>query len=822
MDELAAHLGAVSLRSPTGSGSGLEMEIDSDADTHSVDSLNIVAEDPPEPGREERLQAIARRVAAVESAQQTLMARIEAQVQQISAKRHDQLLQTTPFAWLLDVVDGNRATRFEPLQRAAIGFLDVSREWRQVADRHAVALGAAQRFGLADVQATAGRAIEECEAAASRAEMRGLMLQALGLQREGLQDAGRGHFRPLEMAADALREVTGRAHERGLAWLPGDGFDLELQRIAEAAHAHLVRAAGVVNPQDPFVWRVFQTEQRLPLWHVRSALAALDLMDAAESLRASQTHRPRDEQALGNAVAQTRHLFERLAASLQAELHAAEAATGGPDLYPLEYAAGHLAQRAGELHASVSDADALRRLGLPLAAPSVLAQPFAVLHQACSAVEHAAKQFGPGAAAALKQAATAAQEAAAMPGGLMPDQMAALGTFCNRLAQDVLAAHAGIRHEAARDFLWQSRQASLSAGQRLEVLMNGLQGLLAGAALPSAPAGDLTLAEQMRTVAREAQAQLAAPALPADAPPRALITERTTQLTLQCTAVAATAIAESLAVCHQALQELPQTTPQRRAAVAQGLAERVRSAGAAVVHALAEQIALSDAALPEHLMRVVQEQGTKLRHVERLAERIRLPLQALGLMLKAQQGAQDFREAARALPPAQVLARIGEVGLQSAQAEELLKTGAQQLVARIQAEKASAEGGSAAMLSLEAIAVIQSFKGLRLRATVERDLAQGRVLVDLLQRSVAERERSGRPGRADLLPLMDQVKQHLQRSADEIAQALSQPARSEAVRPLQEVADGLQRELQACRAQLASIALSAQAGAPATGEPRRR
>ncbi|HET7864900.1 MAG TPA: hypothetical protein VFL86_10895 [Burkholderiaceae bacterium] len=788
-DDLAAHLGAVSLGSPMAPHSDDEMDIDSNSDTDSVDSGSILAVDPPQPSREERLRAVVQRVAAA-LPQGTDRLRIDAQIQQTFAKHREFLLPAPPFG-----------------EGCARDFLAAARAWRDVADHHAVAAGAAERFGRPDIHATATEAAQFCEAAALRAEMRGRMLQALSTYARGALRPDELSYRQPEITAHALHEVMACAQEQGWQWVPGDSFDQQLQQLAESARTQLNRVASIQDPRHPSVPRDFRVARQLPAWKVRYALAVLDLVDVAESLRAAQARGPRVELGLNEAVAQTRGLIEQVAGGLQSELMAAEAAAGG-GLYLLECSAHELAQRAGQLYARVSDAAVLQRLVLPTAAAAVLAQPFALLQKACGAVAQSAKRFGPEEAVALKRAAAAAHEAAAAPGGLAAGQMAALASFCDRLAQDVLSAHAEIEHEATREFLWQSRQASLPAGPRLETMLTDLQGLLCGAAVPAARDEDQALFRQIRSLAADAQARLAAPGLPADAPPRALATERATRLTLCATAAAANAVAESLAVCHQALQVLPQATPRQRLAVVQALAERVRRAGAAVGEALAEQIDFGSAAgLPEHLARVVQEQGLKLRHTERLAERIRVPLQALGLMLEAQRGTQEFRETARTLPPAQVLARISEVGRQFTQAEALLKAGVQRLVTQIQADKAAAERGTAVLLDMETISTMQAFNPLRLRATTERGLAQGRVLVELLQRTLADRDCARRMGRAGLSQLIDQVQQHVRHSAAEIARAMDQPGGAQATRPLQEAAEGLQRELQACRAQMASLTL---------------
>lgn len=788
--DLAAHLGAVSLGSPMALPVDDEMDIDSDSDADSVNSGSILAVDPPEPSRVERLQTVAQRVAAA-SPREADRLRIDAQVQQTFVKRRESLLPAPPFG-----------------AACARDFLAVARAWRDVADHHAVAAGAATRFGRPDIRVTATMAAQFCEAAALRAEMRGHMLQALGSYARGaLHHDGLSHRQP-EITAHALHEVMACARQQGWQWVLDDGFDQQLQQLAESARKQLDRVVGIQDPRHPCVPRAFRSARRLPAWQLRYALAVLDLVDVAESLRSAQARGPRVELGLEEAVAQTRGLLEQVAGGLQSELLTAEAAAGNGGLYQLERSAQQLAQRAGQVRAQVSDAAVLQRLGHAQAAAAVLAQPFAVLQRVCGAVAQAAKRFGPEEAVALKQAAAAAHEAATAPGGLAPGQMAALASFCGRLSRDVLWAHVEIEHEATREFLWQSRPEILLAGQRLETMLGDLQGLLSGTAVPAARDENLALVQQVRSVVAAAQARLGAPGLPADAPPRALTTERATRLALLATAVAANAVAESLAVCHQALQVLPQATPRQRLAVVQALAERVRRAGAAVGEALAEHIEFgSVAGLPEHLSRMVQEQGLKLRHAERLAERIRLSLQALGLMFEAQRGAQDFREAARTLPPAQVLARLSEAGGQWGQTEALLKAGVQRLVTRIQAEKATAEGGTAALLDLEAISTMQAFNHLRLRATTERDLAQGRVLVELLRRTLADRDQARRMGRAGLPQLIEQVQQNVQHGAGEIARAMGQPGGAQSMRPLQEAAEGLLRELQACRGQLASLTL---------------
>lgn len=827
-DELAARLGSVSLGStaaPDAPAAGSAMDVDTDSDSDSDDSTRILAVDPPAPSPEAREQAMAQRAAAVASPQETLKLRIDAQVQQTFAQRREHLLPAAPFDGLLEANDDNKGTGFAPLRQAAWDCVDAARAWREVADHHAVVLAAAQRFGLADVCSTASRAAEFCEAAAARADMRGQLLKALAAHWPAAHDTDEGNFRWLETAAADLRAVMEHGRTQGLQWSPGDGFDLRLRKLVENASAQLERVLRVEDHRHPLVPGGFRSAPQVPEWQLRFALATLDLRDAVGSLCAAQAQGQPVEPLEGDGIAPVRGRLGRLAEGLQADLLAADVAAGSGDLRVLQATARGLARRAGQFQALVQDAPVLQRLGRPEADPAALARPFAVLQQACQAVAGAAGRFGTEEAAALQQAAAAAHAAAAVPSGLAAESMGALASFCTRLSQDVLSAQAAIEQEAAKEFLWQAGQATVPAGHRLETLMSGLPALLSGdpqaaARLHATQDGDRAAIGQMMALAHEAEARLAAPTLPDGAPPQALATQRATRLALQATSVAARAVAESLAVCCQALQELSRAPLRRRPALAEALAERVRRAGAAVSETLAEQIGFGSAGLSGEPARVVQGQGAKLRHTERLAERIRMPLQALGLMFEAQQEAEAFRTTASTLPPSQVMARIGQVARQCTQADAMLKAGMQRIVKQIQDEKAA--GGPSAPLDAEALAVMQAFNDLRFRATTGRDLAHGRVLVDLLRRSLADPERVRSLGRTGLSQLLDQVQQHVERTGGEIERALRVPARAQSTRPLQEVVEALRGELRECRAQLASVALAGQAGASGSRGSRRR
>lgn len=855
-----------------------------------ADELHILAASPPEPTQAQRLQAVEQRVAAVGSAQETLLRRIDAQVQQTFAKRRQHMLPGAPFTALFEASADNLRSGFRPLRQAAQDHLDVARAWREVADHHAVAIGAAEKFGVADVSRTATEAKAFCEASAVRDEMLGHMLSALATSRRGLSQAELGNFRALELASTALRAVIEQARGPRLELLLGVGFEQQLGHMVADALGHLGRAgaAGGAHAAQ-IVPLAFRAASKRPVWQAKVAAAALELVQVAGSLRAAlqgdpqalaspapslpsllraaegaeeraARHKPAQDssqalgawfaaldahadlpdavaqasartpadtlqaqgvqalrqhvdQGLGRVQDQVRGLLEGAVAALHTDLRAADAA-GDSDLRGLQAAARGIAQRAGQLQALVSTTAVLQRPALKQALPAqTLAQPFAVLQQAAQAVAAAAARFGTKEATELNRAAAAAQAAAAVPGALAAKPMGELAAFCSQLAMDVLST-ADIGHEAAKAFLAQVSQVALPAGRRLEALLTGLQDLPAvhpPRAEPHPGLGDARLhIDQMLEVARQAQAATTLAALPDDAPPQALATQRATRLMLRATSVAASAVAESLSICQQALDALPRAAPHQRTAIAQDLAERSRTTGTTVAGALAEHIDFSTAGLPEHLTRVVNEQGARLRHTERLAQRVRVPLQALALMAEAQSDADAFRAAARALPPSQAIARIGQAGRQFRQAEMVLKAGAQQLVSRIHDEKAPGNTAATHLLDAEALAVTRAFDGLAFRAGREHELAQGRLLVDLAQRTLADPVQVKSLGRAGVSQLVEHVQQHLQASSQMIESRLRERGNEDMARPLQENVAGLLQELQACRAQLASAASAEQ------------
>jgi len=152
----------------------------------------------------------------------------------------------------------------------------------------------------------------------------------------------------------------------------------------------------------------------------------------------------------------------------------------------------------------------------------------------------------------------------------------------------------------------------------------------------------------------------------------------------------------------------------------------------------------------------------------------------------------------------------------------VLKAGAQQLVSKIQAEKSIENAAAALMLDAEAVAVMQSFNGLAFRAAKERELAQGRLLVDLVQRTLADAGQVNALGRTGLSQLVEHVQQHLQASSHSIETHLRERTNDGAARPLHDNVAGLLRELQACRAQLASVEPPAKASASGHKAARRR
>jgi len=283
--ELSAHMRSMSL---------------AEASTHdSMEDLDIQVSLPPQPDRAQRMQSVAQRVATVESAQETLMRRIDAQVQQTFAKRTEYiLLPAAPFDGLFEANADNRSSRFRPLLQAALDHTAAARQWREVADHHAVALGAAQRFGVADVQRTATEAIAFCEATAIRLEMVSHMLAALATSRLGLSAAEGGNFRALELTTDALRTVIDQGREHGFQALQAAGFVPQLQQIAEDAGAHL-RRAGTVRDANlaVLVPLAFRAASQVPVWQARTAAAALELLQVAGSLHAAMQG---DSQALAS------------------------------------------------------------------------------------------------------------------------------------------------------------------------------------------------------------------------------------------------------------------------------------------------------------------------------------------------------------------------------------------------------------------------------------------------------------------------------------------------------------------------------------------
>jgi hypothetical protein len=871
----------------------------------SMDDLDIRVAVPPLPDRAQRMESVAQRVAAVASAQETLARRIDAQTQEVHARRAEYRLPAAPFGALFEANADNRSSRFKPLRQAAQDHLDAARQWREAVPLHEVALGAAQRFGVEDVRRTATEAIGFCEAKAARLEMVGQMLTALSTSRLGLSAAEGGNFRSLELSTTALHAVIEKGRVHGFQALQDAGFEPQLRQMAEDAGAQLKRAGAAHDSSlAVLVPQAFRAASQVPVWQARTAAAALELVQVAESLLAAmqgdaqaiespaaplpallmaatkaeeracrqkpaqdfgealgawfsaleahvdlpdalaqasarvtvdalqaqavQTLQQHVDQGLARTQAQVRGILETAVDALHADLRAADAA-GDSDLHGLEAAAHGIAQRAGQLQALVSSAPVLQRPALKQSLPAqTLAQPFAVLQQAAQAVAAAAAGFGTAEAAALKRAASAAQAAASAPGTLAAKPMGELAAFCNQLARDVMMAPAEVEHERAKEFLVQVNQAALPAGRRLEALLNGLQDLPALHSPPAVPAtphpGQFEARlhiDRMQAVARHAQALTALAALPDGAPPQALATQRATRLMLRATSVAASAVAESLSICQQALDELPRAAPHQRSALAQALAERSRTTGTTVAGALAEQIDFNTDGLPEHLVRVVNEQGARLRHTERLAQRVRVPLQAMALMSAAQRDADAFQEAARGLPPSQAAARIGELGRQYAQAEAVLKAGAQQLVTKIMADKASANAGASPLLDLEAMAVMRSFNDLGLRAGRERELARGRLLVDLVQRTLAHPEQAKTMDRAGMSQVVEQVQKQLLQGGSAIEKHLREPGQGDAARPLLERVTGMVRELEACGAQLAT-APAAKAAASSSRTSRRR
>ena len=875
-----------------------------------LDDIDIVLANPVQLGREERLQAAADRIAAAASPEDVRAMQDAARAQHSFAQSKEQALPVAPFSEMFVPGPANQKSAFRPLRFGTADFVDAAHAWQDAADHHAAVAGAAGKFGLEDVRASAAQAAQDCAATATRAEILGEMLKAMSSIKLGRANAQGGNYRALEQTAEALRAVLDLGREPGLQWLHGAGFDHELLHLARDTRALLGRASGTDGPYVNFVPKMFATTHQVPEWQPRFAAAGLALMDVAQSVRnallgdaaalaapapplpvmligaedagrraarmgtargdveslgawlgtleafgdlshvlasvsariggdapqaqAVQILGQHVEQGLGHAVTQVRGALERAAFDMQASLLAADASADAAGLPALQATAEGLAHRAGQFQAVVAGSATLQKLGLPQAAASDLAQPFVALQAASQAVAQAAAGFGIQEAAALKQAAAMAHAAAAQPGGLATGPMAELASFCTQSGQDVLTAAAETEHVATKAFLWQSRQESRPAGARLEDQMAGLRGLLAGDPLSAAGAqttpsssqpaqdADSGLIERMLKVAHDAEARVATATLPGDAPPSALATQRATRLMLQATSVAARMVAESLSVCNEALRALPQAAPRQRPKVAQALAERVRVAGTAVAEVLAEQIALGDGPLPEYLARVAKEQGGKLRHTERLAERIRVPLQALGLMFEAQLDAQAFRGTTRALEPAQVIAQISQVGKQCAQAETLLKAGAHRLVSQILAEKVAGGAADSTLLDFESRTVMQSFKDLTFRASIERELVHGRLLVDLVQRNLAHREHTRNVGQFGLTLLVDQVQQHVQGSNTEIDKFLTEPRRRDLAGPLQDAASALLQELQACREQVSALAQPAKAGPSGARASRRR